>query len=188
MKKFSTPTRCFAVLSLLGAATSAHAQTKAAAPLRYKDAVETNPTADADIQVVTEYVNTLVGGNAEKAKTRLAGNYKGYGPSAVDSTTTEQLLRRWQQNYATQINRKFTFVAATFRVKSGSLKGNWVSLWGNYAFTQNGKNATFPVHYTAHVTNGKIDVDRIYYDNLYVSQALGYKLVPPAAGAAAAGK
>jgi hypothetical protein len=187
MNNISTLTRCLAVFSLLGAATSAQAQTKAATPPRYKDAVEANPTADADIRVVTEYVNTLVGGNAEKAKTLLASTYKGYGPSVVDSTTTEQLLRQWQRNYATQTNRKFTFVAATFRVKSGSLKGNWVSLWGNYAFTQNGKNATFPVHYTAHVTNGKIDVDRIYYDNLYVSQALGYKLVPPAA-AADAGK
>lgn len=184
MKNISTPILGFAVLSLVGAATSAQAQTKPAPQLRYQDAVEANPTADADIKVVSEYVNTLVGGNADKAKMLLAGNYKGYGPSAVDSSTTEQLLSTWKRNYATQSNRKFSFVAVTFRVKSGSLKGNWVSLWGNYNFTQNGKNATFPVNYTAHVSNGKIDQDRIYYDNLYVSQALGYKLVPPAAAAA----
>jgi hypothetical protein len=184
MKKVLTSTLFFAALLLTGATNSAQAQTKPAAQPRYKDTMEANPNADADIKVVSEYVNMLVGGNADKAKMFLAGNYKGHGPSAIDSTTTEQLVSEWKQNYEVQANRKFAYVAETFHVKSGSLKGTWVSLWGNYSFTQSGKNVSFPVQYTAHVTNGKIDQDHIYYDRLHVLQILGYKLTPPAATSA----
>jgi ketosteroid isomerase-like protein len=184
MKKTITSTMLFVAFLLTFATNSVQAQTKPATPARYKDAVEENPNADADIKIVTEYVNTLVGGNADKAKMLLASNNKGHGPSAADSSTAEEVVSEWKQNYKVQSNRKFNFVEATFRVKSGNLKGNWVSLWGDYAFTQNGKNVTFPVHYIAHVTNGKIDVDRIYYDRLSVYQNLGYKLAPPAAASA----
>ena len=186
MKKISTPALLFAALLLAAAAPPALAQTKAPAPVRYQDAMGANPNADADIKLVREYVNTLVGGNTGKAKMLLADNYKGYGPSAVDSSTSEKVVSSWEQNYKIESNRKIGFVAETFRVKSGALKGNWVALWGNYSFTQNGKNATFPFQYTARVTNGKIDVDRIYYDRLFVLQTLGYSLIPPAAAAAAA--
>ena len=64
-------------------------------------------------------------------------------------------------------------------MKTGDLKGNWVSLWGDYSFTQNGKDLKFPFQYTARVTKGKIDIDRIYYDRLYILQTLGYKVTPP---------
>jgi hypothetical protein len=184
MKKTVTSTMLFAALLLTVATNSVQAQTKPATPARYKDTVEENLSADADIKIVTEYVNTLVGGNADKAKMLLASNYKGYGPSAADSSTAEKVVSDWKQNYKVQSNQKFDFVKATFRVKSGNFKGNWVSLWGNYSFTQNGKNVTFPVHYNAHVTNGKIDRDYIYYDRLSVYQTLGYKLAPPAAAVA----
>lgn len=184
MKKALTTTLFLASLLLTVATSSVQAQTKPASQPRYKDTMEANPNADADIKVVSEYVNTLVGGNVDKAKMLLASNYKGHGPSTIDSTTTEQLVSQWKQNYEVQSNRKFPYVAETFRVKSGSLKGTWVSLWGNYSFTQNGKNVTFPVQYTARVTNGKIDRDHIYYDRLHVLQTLGYKLTPPAAASA----
>jgi hypothetical protein len=185
MTQTFTATLFVSFLLLAAANSPVQAQTKSATPLRYKDTVEANATADADIKVVSEYVNTLIGGYADKAKVLLASNYKGYGPSAADSATTEKVVSNWKQSYKAQSNRTFNFVQATFTVKSGSLKGNWVSLWGNYGFTQNGKKLTLPVQYTAHVTNGKIDVDRIYYDNLAITQALGYKLTPSAASAAA---
>jgi len=67
-------------------------------------------------------------------------------------------------------------------VLSGNLKGEWVSVWGTYSFTQDGKNLSFPFQYTARVTGGKIDTDRVYYDRLYIFQTLGYKLTPPEKG------
>lgn len=101
----------------------------------------------------------------------MADNYKGYGQVPADSATGEQTISAWQQNYKTQSNRKVGFVTQTFRVKSGDLKGNWVSVWGDYSFTEKGKDITFPFQYTARVTNRKIATDRIYYDKLYTANA-----------------
>ena len=147
---------------------------------RYKDVVVENPEAEADMKVVGDFVNSLTSGDLEKAKSLLADKYQGYGPAPVDSTTTEQMISTWKENYKTQSNRKVGFVTQTFRVLSGNLKGDWVSLWGEYSFTQNGKNVSFPFQYTARVTDGKIDTDRIYYDRMYILQALGYKVTAPA--------
>ncbi|MFD2719167.1 hypothetical protein ACFST9_10600 [Hymenobacter monticola] len=70
-------------------------------------------------------------------------------------------------------------------MKSGRLMGNWVATWGEYTFTQDGKTLRAPFQMTAHVTKGKIDLDRFYFDNLSLTQALGYKLTPPATTVAA---
>ena len=77
------------------------------------------------------------------------------------------------------MNRKVSFVTQTFKVLLGDLKGSWVSLWGNYSFTQGGKNVSFPFQYTARVSSGKIDTDRIYYDRMFIMQTLGFKVTPP---------
>lgn len=53
-------------------------------------------------------------------------------------------MANWTENYKTQSNCKVTFVTKTFKVLSGNLKGNWVSMWGDYTFTQAGKTITFP--------------------------------------------
>jgi ketosteroid isomerase-like protein len=124
-------------------------------------------------------VNALVSGNPEKAKTLMADNYKGYGPAPTDSATGEQTISEWQKNQKTQSNRTVGFMTQTFRVKSGDLKGSWVSFWGDYSFTENGKDIKFPFQFAARVTNGKTDTDRIYYDRLYILQTLEYKVAPP---------
>jgi ketosteroid isomerase-like protein len=176
----------FASLMLTVLAT--YAQTKpatakpaAAKQLRYKDVVVDNPNAEADMKVVGDYVNSVVSGDLDKVKTLLAENYKGHGPSPIDSTTAEQAITNWKENYKTQSDRKVSFVTQTFKVLQGNLKGNWVSLWGDYSFTQDGKNVSFPFQYTARVTAGKIDEDRIYYDRMYILQTLGFKVTPPEA-------
>lgn len=125
------------------------------------------------------FVNALTAGDLDKAKSLLAPTYKGYGPSPLDSTTSEKTISSWKESNKIQLNRKVSFVSQTFRVLSGNLKGNWVSIWGDYSFTQDGKNVSFPYQYTARVTDGKIDIDRIYYDRMYILQTLGYKVTPP---------
>ena len=145
----------------------------------YKDMVGDNPNAEADIKVVSDFVNSLVSGDTVKAKAILADTYMGYGPSPDDSSNSEQEIIAWQQNYKTQSNRKISFVTETFSVKSGDLKGDWVALWGDYSFTQDGKDIKFPLQYTARVNNGKIETDRVYYDRLYIVQKLGFKVTPP---------
>jgi len=144
-----------------------------------KDMIGDNPTADQDNMVVSNFTNWLVGGEAEKAKSLLAANFKGYGPTPIDSASADQLVKQWQENYKMQSDRKVNFVLESFRVKSGDFQGNWVAVWGDYTFTSNGKTVKFPYHCAYHLTNGKIDSSRIYYDQLYIFQQLGYKLAPP---------
>jgi ketosteroid isomerase-like protein len=178
MKKLIQTTMFLALLLFAASVTRAHAQ---AAPTHYKDAVGDNPTADADIKTVTDFTNALVSGDLTKAKSLMASNYKGYGPAATDSVNFDQEITGWQENYKTQTDRKVGFVPATFQVLSGDLQGNWVAIWGDYTFTENGKTITFPFHSASHVTNGKIDRNSIYYDRLSILQALGYTLTPPPA-------
>jgi len=154
--------------------TKTQAQSTTDSKMSYKEMGSENPDAQADIQIVGDFVNELTLGNLDKAKALLAYSYKGYGPSPIDSTNTELTISSWEKNYKLQSNRKVNFVEETFRVKSGDLIGDWVSLWGDYSFTQNGKEIKFPFQYTAHVTNGKIDTDRIYYDKSYIEKAIGY--------------
>lgn len=179
MKKTIKLTLLFAAILLSVMATTAQAQSKSAAQPRYKDVVGENPTAEADMKVVSDYVRSLTSGDLVKAKTLMADNYRGYGPSPTDSSTSEKTISGWEENYKRQSNRKVGFITQTFRVKTGDLKGNWVSMWGDYGCTQNGKDLKFPFQYTARVTKGKIDMDRIYYDQLYILQTLGYKITPP---------
>ena len=147
--------------------------------MKYSDMVGSNPNAEADIKIVSDYVNSLIGGDIDKATSMLADNYIGYGPGPNDSSDFQKTTEIWKQNITDQQNRKIDFVAETFNIKSGDLSGHWVSTWGTYSFTQNGKDLKFPYQYTAHVSNGKIDKDRIYYDQLYIVQALGYTVTPP---------
>ncbi len=155
--------------------TTGFCQTK----LAYKDAIVDNPNAEADIKVVGDYVKALVSGDLDKAKSLLAPNYKGRGPSQLDSADIEKTLSNWQANYKTQSDRKVGFVVQTFRSTSGNTKGDWVSLWGTYTFTQMEKTIQLPFQLTAKVADGKIVSDLIYFDNLSVVRQLGYKLTPP---------
>ena len=180
MKKTITPILFLATFLVSGVEMMAHAQAKPVPQSRYKEYVGESPTADADIQVVTDYLNYLAAGNTDKAKMLATDTYRGYGPAATDSATREQVMGVWQQRYKTQMNRKLRLEGQTaFRVKTGRLQGNWVSTWGEYTFTQSGKTIKAPFQHVAHVTKGKIDLDRTYVDNLSISQALGYKLTPP---------
>jgi ketosteroid isomerase-like protein len=164
---------------ILTNSTGIQAQTALSSQSSYKDMVVENPNADADIKLVGDFLNYLVSGDLDKAKSLLAENFKGYGPSPTDSTTIEQTIRSWKENCEVQSNRKIGFMPTTFRVLSGDQKGDWVALWGNYSFTQDGKNISFPFQYTTRVSDGKINLDLIYYDEMYILQTLGYKVTPP---------
>ena len=133
------------------------------------------------MKVAGDYVNALVSGDTDKAKGMLAPGYIGHGPARLDSANTEQTITRWQENYKTQLNRKVGFITQTFKVLSGNLKGNWVSMWGDYTFTDanSSKTVTFPFQLTVRVANGKVTDDRIYYDAMSILTQLGFKVTPP---------
>lgn len=168
------------VLVLLAATLQAVAQSATPASFKYKEMVTDNPTAERDIQAVSTYVNAMVTGEQDKARALLATNFKTFGPGPLDSADVEKLMNSWQENYKTHSNRKVSMLWQTFRVVTGDLKGNWVSVWGNYSGTINGKEIMVPFHNACHLNDeGKIDREFTYFDNLSILMALGFKLVPP---------
>ncbi len=181
MKK--TNIACLALASLLFIISSTNVQAQntdvKSAVYHQKDYIGENPTADQDLKIFADYENACVSGDSVKARSLLADDYKGYGPGPSDSTTAEQVMNWWTQNYKTQSNRKVNFVEETYRVIKGDYKGNWVAMWGEYDCTINGKDIRVPFQSTAQITNGKINFTTSYWDNWSVYQALGYTLTPP---------
>jgi ketosteroid isomerase-like protein len=180
MKKTISKTLLLALLMVCFGFTSAYAQPSTTKTPRYKDFVGENPNADADIKFVSDYVDRLVAGEVDKAVSMLASNYKAFGPSINDSADAKMIAESWKHNDSVQTNRKADYVVATFIVKQGELAGHWVEMWGTYSFTENGKEVRFPYQYSAHLKDGKIDRDYIYYDRLSILEALGYTITPPA--------
>jgi ketosteroid isomerase-like protein len=177
MTKSSTSRQLFTGL-LLSFAFTATAQTTP--PPNYRDVVVDNPNAEADIAVVASFVNSLTSGDLVKAKALMAPGFTDHGPAGGESRTADEVLAGWKERYNIETNRKASFVTQTFRVASGDLKGDWVSMWGDYTFTTEGTTVTLPYQYTARVKDGKIEMGRIYYDSLSVMKQLGYTLTPPA--------
>lgn len=165
----------FAAFMLMASTAKLQAQ----AQPRYKDMVVENPTAEADMQVVGDYINAIVSGDLAKAKSLMSDKFILYGPGAADSSNAQKELASWTENYKTQSNRKVNFITQTFKAVAGNLQGNWVSLWGTYTCTMEGKNVTLPFQSTSRVENGRITRVSIYYDNLNLFMQLGYTLTPP---------
>jgi len=145
----------------------------------YKDLVVENPEAEVDMQVVNDYVNALINNKMMEAEKLLGDKYMGYGPAVNDSISKQETMASWKESHKIRTNEKVGFVTQTFRVLQGELAGDWVSQWGTYTFTQNGKNIELPYQLTALVSNGKISRSTIYFDNLAIIEALGYQITPP---------
>ena len=160
---------CFLIISQLS-----FSQTEAP---KYKDVVVENPEAEADMKVVSDYVKALVNNKMMEAEKLLSEKYMGYGPAVNDSISKQQTIATWKEAHKMRTNEKVGFVTQTFRVLQGELAGDWVSHWGTYSFTQNGKNIELPYQLTALVTDGKIVRSTIYFDNLAVIEALGYQSI-----------
>ena len=146
----------------------------------YKDVVTQNPNAEADIKILSDYTNALVNNKMDVAANQLSEKYMGYGPAANDSINKKDGLDSWKKAHLVRTNQKVSFLSESFTVLQGELKGNWVSQWGTYNFTEGGNDISLPYQVTARVTAGKIDTSRIYFDNLAVLVALGYTITPPA--------
>ncbi len=164
------------VLLLLAVSQITYSQNKEQS---YKDIVIENPDAEVDIKVVNDYVKALVNNEMDKAEQLLAEKYIGFGPAVNDSINKLESINSWKEIHKVRTNQKVGFVTQTFRVLQGNLQGDWVSQWGTYSFTQNGKEVKLPYQYTARVANGKINRSSIYFDNLSVLLQLGYKITPP---------
>lgn len=150
----------------------------------YKDLVVDNPNAEADMKVIADFSKAIEAGDGDKMKSLLSNKAMMYGPSPVDSSTGEKYVQGFIEGaFKTSTDRKANFLQQTFKVTQGNLAGNWVSQWGDYSFTQDGKAIKFPYHTISRIADGKIVSSRVYYDSQYILTQLGFKLTPPDAAA-----
>ncbi|RXJ50615.1 nuclear transport factor 2 family protein [Gelidibacter gilvus] len=164
-----------AIVILLCIGQIAFAQDKS-----YKEVVVENPTAEQDIQVVSSYLDAILNNKMDVLENLLAVDYVGSGPSHGDKESKREQISNWKANHQKRTNQTNEYVYNTFRVLSGDLKGDWVSVWGTYSFTENGKNFVLPYQITANVIDdNKIQKSMIYYDNLAMLMAMDYTLSPP---------
>gem|GEM_PF-1033679 len=145
--------------------------------LKYKDFIGENPNAEADMKVVSDFVNACVNEDTIKAKSLLDANYLGFGPSINDSATALEEINAWKENYKIHSDRKVSFITQTYRVLVGDRKGDWVSLMGDYSCTLNEKKMKMPFQLTARLLDGKIVGAITYWDKKYLSETLGYNLL-----------
>lgn len=145
----------------------------------FNEAVTQNPTAEEDLKVVTDYLDAIINNKMDIAESLLADTYVSNGPSNGESSTKAEEIANWKQAHKVRTKQKNEYVVNTWRVLDGNFKGDWVSIWGTYTFTENGVEIILPYQYTASVDGGKIKAAVIYYDNLAVVTAMGYTLTPP---------
>jgi len=166
--------RVLLVALIFSAAVSVHAQMTA------QPGTVENPNAVADMKVVADFTNALVAGDVAQMRSLMGDKFMAYGPAAADSSNAEQYIKGWVEGaYKTATNRKVGFVTQSFKVLQGDLAGNWVSTWGTYTFTQDGKNIVVPYQTTFRIADGKIQDSHHYYDNLSIITQLGFTVTPP---------
>lgn len=160
----------------IGQITSAQEEAKSKS---FNEIVVPNPDAEEDLKVVTDYLDALVNNKMDVVASLLADDYVSTGPGNGETSTKAEEIANWKEVHKVRTNQKNDYAINTWRVLDGNYKGDWVSIWGTYTFTQNGIEITLPYQYTAMVADGKIQGAGIYYDNLAVVKAMGYTITPP---------
>ena len=89
MKKIIFFLATFLLLSVL--TSKVKAQSGSNAQPSYKDMIGENTNAEADMKVVSDFVNALTSGDLVKAKSLLADNYKGHAPGNQDVDQQRQI-------------------------------------------------------------------------------------------------
>jgi ketosteroid isomerase-like protein len=145
----------------------------------FNEMVSQNPTAEEDLKVVSDYLDAIVNNKMDVVESLLSDDYISAGPSNGETSTKAEEITNWKEAHKVRTNQKNEYVVNSWRVLDGDYKGDWVSIWGTYTFTENGKEIVLPYQYTAMVDGGKIQKAVIYYDNLAVVTAMGYTLTPP---------
>lgn len=135
--------------------------------------------ADADAQVLSDYVNALTAGDFNKAGSLLGPNFMGHGPSAADSSNAEKEIKAWKTNHSLYKDIKLLSKVQSAFTSEGYPKGDWAFMWGNYSMTFKATNKTvvFPFHVSARIEKGKIITSYGYWNSVPFIEAMGNKVV-----------
>lgn len=152
---------------LLGSITASWAQT-----------TQLNPNEAADLEQVAQFTRALAGGKWDQAKTLMDPAMIMYGPGLADSSDVEQALENWKLINLYFKDIQVDFHQASLRLAEGPMLGTWVMQWGHFQCVArlDSKAVRFPYHLLARLEQGKVNLVRIYFDNLSNFQQQGFRL------------
>ncbi|SFR56441.1 MULTISPECIES: nuclear transport factor 2 family protein [Maribacter] len=140
--------------------------------------------AEANVAVVSNYVNAVQNGDVETMVAQLAGDAKIYGLNEVftDAMNPSQLSEYYKASFATSkhsIDPNTSY--APIKVTGGINEGEWVMVWTTDTISskKTGQEIAIPAQVTCVVEDGKIKMMAHYYDQLNVMTSMGYTLQPP---------
>jgi hypothetical protein len=138
-----------------------------------------------NLAIVRSYKDAIEANDPAKMDSLLASNYRGYGPSVVDSVNKEQALDNWKYN-TENLYESFKFsrlqnIAKTVGENEEAEPGDWVITWA--FLTIKYKDGRGPVSLWVNVEykieNGKIAQSRTFYDEADILRQLNYTIEPP---------
>ncbi|CAM4404891.1 nuclear transport factor 2 family protein [Zobellia nedashkovskayae] len=140
--------------------------------------------AEANVAIVSNYVNALQNEDVQTMVAQLADDAKIYGltggPSNEMSPT--QLSEYYKESFATTKHKIDENTAyAPIKVTGGINEGEWVMVWttDTISHKETGQEIAIPAQVTCILENGKIAMMAHYYDQLNVMMSMGYTLQPP---------
>lgn len=166
-----------AALAALFLSFSANAQQ--APTVSIQKMVSISNHADADAQVLSDFINSLTAGDFSKANSLLGPNFMGHGPTIADSSNAEKEIKGWKTNHELFKDIKLIGKVQSAFSSTGYPKGDWAFMWGTYSMTFKATNKTvvFPFHVSARIEKGKIVASYGYWDKAPFIEAMGNKVV-----------
>ncbi len=155
---------------------------------RHNDVVTLSKNADENAAILNDYLDALVVGNLDRARSLLAADYQEHGPGYEKPMNVGQAIDSWQNSLNQRTDHRITDRRTlAYREKSGLNEGDWVMGWGVYHWEEKAGGATveLPYQITARVGNGKLEEARYYYDRATVRDKMGYVAIPPGVDPAA---
>ncbi|SIP99954.1 nuclear transport factor 2 family protein [Maribacter ulvicola] len=140
--------------------------------------------AEANVAVVSNYVNAVHNEDVETMVAQLADDAKIYGLSGgpTNVMNSSQLSEYYKDSFETathSIDSNTSY--APIKVTGGINEGEWVMVWTTDTISnkKTGQEIAIPAQVTCVVKDGKITMMAHYYDQLNVMTSMGYTLQPP---------
>ena len=149
---------------------------------KHNDVVALSKNADENASILNDYLDALVAGNLNRARSLLAADYQEHGPGYENPMNAGQAIDSWQTSLNQRTDHRITDRRTlAYREKSGLNEGDWVMGWGVYHWQEKagGTMIELPYQITARVQDGKLKEARYYYDRAIVRDKMGYAAIPP---------
>ncbi|GHB63166.1 DUF4440 domain-containing protein [Persicitalea jodogahamensis] len=149
---------------------------------KHNDVVALSKNADENVAVLNNYLDALVSGDLNRARSLLAADYQENGPGYEKPMNSEQAINSWQSSLNQRTDHRISDRRTlAYQEKSGLNEGDWVMGWGTYHWKEKagGTMIELPYQITARVSNGTLKEARYYYDRATVRDKMGYVAIPP---------